>query len=743
MKRLLAIIGLVVAFGSSSFAQYPTITLRQMNEVPIDSLVLADSLQNSQPGRWTLQTSPYMGDTVTVVALCVVPSKILTFTAGGFTMLLYDTAATDCNARWGAVFVRVNAPADTAQIILDGFLNVEAGDIIQITGVVSEFPGGLMNSVTQFQPIAGIPITILGSMPLPPYCRMNTGDFYRGIFPGGTIRFSTGEPKEGMLVEFVNLTVNERTFFSRGTFAAVDDSGNQITMYDAARFFTKGHGGTLPFPGDSLWTYLYDNFINIGTRIDTLRGYITTVSGSENLRGYRIAPIKRGDVVLGVVLPSITQHRRNPIIVPSDSAARVSVRVTKQLGGFGIASVQLLYSLNNGPFVNTPMTYQASDTTYVAQIPQQSENTFVHYFIKARDSLDNVAILANSAIGGTASDTSRGFFFYTVLNRALTIRDIQYTPYLHGRSGYLGATVSVKGIVTVDTSQMHTSTLSNSGSTPWFVQDGTDPWSGIWFVPTVAESLYFLRKGDSVTVTGTVQEQFDVTRLGSASAVVHTSERPDPLPVVSTTGTFGIGVGNGTPSAEQWEGMLVRFNNVRVNVLYPEFNDRREFEIDDGSGPVRVLRQGRHTISNDTLDIPLGYTILSENDTITHVVGIIYYSFNKYKFVPRTNIDFGTIITNVDIARNPVVPVSFALAQNYPNPFNPSTHIAYSVPVASPVNLKIYNVLGQIVMTLVDEHQLPGEYTVRFDASKLSTGVYFYSLHAGSFRQVRKMMLLK
>lgn len=741
MKKMINLILLNLVITVGAFSQVPNITLRQMNEVPLDSLLRADTLQSTQPSRWTLQASPYMSDTVTVVGLCVVPPKILTFTAGGFTMLLYDTAST--NTLWGGVFVRVNAPTDTAQIILDGFLNVEAGDIIRMTGLVSEFPTGNMNSVTQLQPIAGIPIQILGSMPLPPYVRMEVGDFYRGIFAGGTVRYSTGEPKEGMLVELVNLTVNERTNFPRGTFAAVDGSGNQITMYDASRYFTKGHGGTLPQPGDSLWINLYDNFINVGTRIDTLRGYITTVSGGENPRGYRIAPIKRDDVVLGVVLPSITQHRRNPVVVPSDSAARVSVRVTKQLGGFGIATVELLYSLNNGPFSTAPMSYQSSDTTYVSQVPQQPENTFVHYFVKATDSLGNSSILANSAIGGASSDTSRGFFFYTVLNRPLTIQDIQYTPYTNGRSGYLGANVSVKGIVTTDTAHFRISPISNGGASVWYMQNGNQPWNGLWFVPTVAESLLFLQNGDSITVTGTVAEQFDVTRLQSASAVRHTSGRPEPVPVVLTTGTFGIGVGNGTPSAEQHEGMLVRFNNVRVNSRYPEFNDRREFEIDDGSGPVRVLRDGKHTISNDTLDLGLGYTVLNEGDTIRHVVGVVYFSFNKYKFVPRTNVDFGQIITGVDLRHDPVVPKSYSLDQNYPNPFNPSTVIEYSLPTSVPVQLRIYNMLGQVVKTLVNERQIPGKYTIRFDATQFATGVYFYSLQAGEFRQVKKMLLLK
>lgn len=85
----------------------------------------------------------------------------------------------------------------------------------------------------------------------------------------------------------------------------------------------------------------------------------------------------------------------------------------------------------------------------------------------------------------------------------------------------------------------------------------------------------------------------------------------------------------------------------------------------------------------------------------------------------------------------------FQLMQNYPNPFNPATIIQYSVPQMEEVVLKVYNVLGQEVKTLVNEVQTPGTYQVTFDASHLSSGVYFYRLQAGDYTEVKKMMFLK
>jgi len=88
-------------------------------------------------------------------------------------------------------------------------------------------------------------------------------------------------------------------------------------------------------------------------------------------------------------------------------------------------------------------------------------------------------------------------------------------------------------------------------------------------------------------------------------------------------------------------------------------------------------------------------------------------------------------------------PRKFELSQNYPNPFNPSTVISYSVPKESRITLKIYNLLGQEVSTLVNTNQKAGTYNVSFDASKLSSGIYFYSLKADGFTNTKKMMLVK
>ncbi len=99
-------------------------------------------------------------------------------------------------------------------------------------------------------------------------------------------------------------------------------------------------------------------------------------------------------------------------------------------------------------------------------------------------------------------------------------------------------------------------------------------------------------------------------------------------------------------------------------------------------------------------------------------------------------------ITNVVTDKSPL-PKDFDVLQNYPNPFNPTTVISYSVPYTNMVTVKVYDQLGNEVATLVNEEKPAGSYSVNFNASKLSSGVYFYRMQAGGFVETRKLVLMK
>ena len=104
---------------------------------------------------------------------------------------------------------------------------------------------------------------------------------------------------------------------------------------------------------------------------------------------------------------------------------------------------------------------------------------------------------------------------------------------------------------------------------------------------------------------------------------------------------------------------------------------------------------------------------------------------------------FLNVVTDVQDNDNQRIPKTYKLSQNYPNPFNPSTTIRYEVPKGGLVLLKVYDILGREVASLVNEEKQPGNYEVRFDASILASGIYIYRIQAGNFVQAKKMILLK
>ena len=115
---------------------------------------------------------------------------------------------------------------------------------------------------------------------------------------------------------------------------------------------------------------------------------------------------------------------------------------------------------------------------------------------------------------------------------------------------------------------------------------------------------------------------------------------------------------------------------------------------------------------------------------------IFYYRLKQVDFSGASQ--YSNILTvQFDMPRN------FALSQNYPNPFNPTTMINYSVAKESNVTIKIYDVMGREVETLVNENKEPGNYEVNFNAQNLASGIYFYKMNAGDFTSIKKLTLLK
>ncbi|MCB0729365.1 MAG: T9SS type A sorting domain-containing protein, partial [Ignavibacteriae bacterium] len=166
------------------------------------------------------------------------------------------------------------------------------------------------------------------------------------------------------------------------------------------------------------------------------------------------------------------------------------------------------------------------------------------------------------------------------------------------------------------------------------------------------------------------------------------------------------------------------------------------------SGSITYLPNSYTTFGNDGNHFN-GALIELPNATVSNdIATALYYASDHLPVYADFVIQ---PLTSVKNNESELIKNDFELFQNYPNPFNPTTIIKYSIPntvsnnisTASNVKLKVFDVLGREIKTIVNQSQKPGTYEVQFDASELSSGIYFYTLKTGSFYSTKKMLLIK
>ena len=415
---------------------------------------------------------------------------------------------------------------------------------------------------------------------------------------------------------------------------------------------------------------------------------------------------------------------RDPCVPGVDDMVNFSANI---VDNSTISEASVYYRMNDGDWNIVAMTNTTGDTWSGSISPSSTDGAFIEYFIKAADDgLDQSEIKWSEF-----PDTDNGNYLgYNTSSSALTINNIQHSPWPNGESPYNGCDVTVTGIVTADTAQY------NSGYGAYAFQSASAQWNGIVF-DGWDDSM--LSRGDEVTVSGTVEE-FDPeyhfkydgnTKLINVSAVTVNSAGNTMAPM--SVGTSDLAQDG--EEVESYEGCLVTVSNVTVSAV-----NAYDWGIVDDSGVECLIDDDMATMAADNY-----LSTLENGSTLGQVTGIFNFSFGTYKIQVRDLADLGQLGVDEDFES---LPRRFALYDNFPNPFNPETIIRYNLPENIFVNITIYDLLGKKVKTLVNQAHVAGPQSIVWNANddygeRVGAGMYLYQIQAGEYISTKKMVLLK
>ena len=676
MRFAIILVILLAVFSgtlSAGTASYDTLTIYDLQYVP-------DPATNDQ--------SPYFGDTVVVKGMVMHYPRDLYVGARWATYIVDKDSFPN---PWSGFFI-IQHDTVTDAAINTLFSFVEPGMECYFTGVVDEYVG-FSQIFLLTNPVIPIEIISTGN-PIPDPVKLTTADLTDD---------ANAEQWESMWVALDNVKIVSNAVSSNR--ASITDDSDGLTYLDDYFMWFRGRfdNNAYSWPGP-------------GTLMN-VKGFMRQTAANQ----HGINPRDDNDLEQLSSPPSISTVRRNPGVPNPRGTVKVSAVITDNIA---VSEAILNYSVDWNDFIPLPMTISAGDT-FTATIPNQSDGSFVRYFISAIDNDDD----ETTAPG----DTANSMYYYVIRASGLTIKDVQYTwGYRDDASGFRGYEASVEGIVTANNAQFFNSY--------YLQQEEEEKWSGIWISDPYHTDFQI---GDKVRVTGLVQETFGVTRIqvsDSANGAALISQGHTIDPIVVTTGEITTGGEN----AEAYESVLIRVENLTVTNPFPDSpGNFGEFTVSDGSGPLRVDDNNVNT-RRDAFNGNYDSTFV-QGDPIDAIVAIHYYSFGNYKILPRDNND---IIGHTDIGDEPLIPAAFTLRQNYPNPFNPQTSIEYSIQNSGEYTLTVYNVLGQQIARLAEGMHYPGSHRVLWSGldqhgKPVSSGIYFYRLQGKDLQLSKKMILMR
>lgn len=694
MRKYLQLLALLLGLVGTAYAQYPTVTIQDIQFV-----------SNGNLGS-CLEASSLVNDTVRVTGTLIQKPDSAALTDNNSFQFWIRSGYGDFSGLDIIGFFDPN---------LIGVTNLEEGDSVAITGVVTEFGPG----ETEIIPLDNTNVTILGAGATIIPTVVSVGDLNDN---SQVNQLPTGEKWEGQYIEIQNVTVATVDPFgnNRLSFTVVDGTGKKINVTD--KFFAQRLPGGSPA----------GNFIapNVGDTYGYIRGVLTHSPNGcmgGNGRGYELSPTRLSDYGANSSAPSIISVTRNHVTPTSSQAVTVSAVIVDN-SNF-VASANLFYAVGvgNTNYTSVPMilsTGTNTNGTWTANIPSQSNGAFVKYYVEATDDSSNTGY-------NTSVPSGQDPYFYTVRDNGTTIVDVQFVPNTFNSfaSGYVGMDVTVEGVVTASAE------ATNLGFV--FIQQENElAWAGI--MVTDNPSLASLTVGQKVRVTGTVVENFNFTRIQNVSSVqVLGTGTINPLDInPSNFTTWDPTVG------EPYEGMLLNLKNptsgqplyvVDANPDAPSnFAEWRVgsdvFTPSDGCRILtgRVTNTTYSSLNVSYVNDPMWATTdgvmnvpaiqIFAGDVVSMMRGVLAYTFGNFKLLPRNDADV-TMVTAVSDPRNINVVA-------YPNPVNNRFRLSHSgVELPLDAQATVYDLMGRAMTTvamsatgetLVDITTLPaGNYTVK------------------------------
>jgi len=408
---------------------------------------------------------------------------------------------------------------------------------------------------------------------------------------------------------------------------------------------------------------------------------------------YQIMPRMLSDFLSNIVTPTFADESHTPAFVTAQNDILVYIDIIPGDEEQTIESANILYG-TSGLLNTTPMGIE-SGNTWVGVIPGQAANTFLEYEIIA-------TAITNYDTGLDTSDFDSYTYELAIASSILEdISAIQADP-------VIGDVVTIEGIVTIGAGLLQT------GLTKAYMQDGSGHGINLFQYDELP-----LNRGDMIKVVGVVDVYTSTVEIKDFSYQLISTGNELPAPVILTPAEA---------NATLWEGTLIKVTG-QVTESYSA-GGGQNISITDGSETTLIRIWESTGVDVTALIVGTDWSFMGVE--------------SQYNGTFQMLVAYAEDIVStsaIDVLDGK--PHHFALNPAYPNPFNPSTTLSWNLEETSEFSLRVLDIRGREVAQLAEGTSSPGHFTMAWDASALSSGVYFVQLSTPSEQSIQKVMLLK